>query len=91
MDLAPKPQVRITIPETVKKGVAVYMEADASAVVGLEPADYFWIIGEQVKLKGQVVAHVFPQAGSYVVQCGVVDANNPDNKVCTYREIVVVD
>ncbi len=91
MNLTPKPQVGITMPVTVKKGEMVTFSADASSIEGLVPTGYFWQIGPQVKLKGQVVSHLFPEAGSYMIHCGVVDANNPDNKVCTYREIVVVD
>ncbi len=91
MDLIPKPQIHISLPEQVRKGVKVFIEADASTVESIQSTEYYWVIDNKVKLKGQMVSYVFPQAGIYRIQCGIMDAQDPGNKVSTYREIVVVD
>ncbi len=91
MNLALKPQINISAPERIRKGVKVNFEADASSIDSMIPAGYFWEIDHKVKLKGQVVSHAFVRPGRYVIQCGVIDAKNPDYKVCTYKEIVVID
>lgn len=91
MDLVPKEQVRITLPQIVKRGEPIHLQADASSIGDFYPVDYYWQIGSDVKLKGQVVSYVFPRADTYVIRCGVVDEHDPNRKICTFREIVVVD
>lgn len=75
----------------IKKGNAVRIEADASSIKDFNINDYYWQIGDNTKRRGKYLDYTFPYVGKYVIKCGVVDAKNPQNKVCTSIEVEVVE
>lgn len=89
LNLERKEQVFIQIPATVKAGSVVQMSADDKSIVRFRPNNYFWEIDGGIKMQGIQQTHRFLLPGTYKVKCGVVNPMNPDDKICTYKEIVV--
>lgn len=89
LDIDYTQQVFITCPDTVKIGEQVQFDATNSKLGSLVPKDYFWIIDNKDKRVGEQIFYTFNKKGTFIVLCGVVSRENPNERMASTRLIVV--
>ncbi|TCO10581.1 PKD domain-containing protein [Natronoflexus pectinivorans] len=86
LDLELTKQVWFEIPETIKVNEPLNVIAQLNGYGEVGHVEYFWDFGDDQRLRGESVQHVFTRSGTYRIRC---EAYWGDNKVCSYRTIVV--
>ncbi|WP_439181666.1 PKD domain-containing protein [Carboxylicivirga taeanensis] len=86
-----KIQVYITSPEVVRVGDKVTLSAAESHFETFKPNGFYWELSDGTKQKGETIQFVFRKKGKQVVRCGTVSEADPHLKMCTYKEINVIE
>jgi len=74
----------------VKKHETVKFSITQEELVPFKITEYYWIVENKKTETGNKTAVVFKKPGTYRVTLGVVgDPENPKEKRCVYKEIVV--
>lgn len=88
MELELPDQIEISFDGPIKAGEQVTFTAKGNALKDIYPRAFYWNI-EGERTKGDRVNHIFEKAGTYIVECGTIDARNPNVKRCTWVEVTV--
>ncbi|MCG8582164.1 MAG: PKD domain-containing protein [Bacteroidales bacterium] len=90
-DVKKKIQVYINVPDEVKAGELQTLDAMQSNLGDFEPNGFYWELPDGSKQKGETIQYIFRTKGKYIVKCGTVCKNDPHKKMCTYKEINVIE
>lgn len=84
-------QIFITCKDTVSVGETVEFDLAQSYFADFNPETFYWDMGDETKMKGATIFHIFRKKGTYQVRCGAISAEDPKLKLCSYKQIVVTD
>ncbi|WP_185968826.1 PKD domain-containing protein [Carboxylicivirga sp. M1479] len=87
--VAKKIQVYINVPDEVKVGDRIRLDASSSNFGEFVPNGYYWELPDGSKQKGETIEYIFRTKGKHIVKCGTISMDDPHNKMCTYKEINV--
>lgn len=90
-EVKPKIQVYITSADIVKVGDVLELNALKSNLGDLVPNGYYWEMPDGTKKKGEIIQYVFGKTGRYKVKCGTISIDDPKKRMCSYKEITVID
>ncbi|WP_430814609.1 PKD domain-containing protein [Carboxylicivirga sp. RSCT41] len=90
-DVKKKIQVYINVPDTVKVGELQTLDALQSNLGDFEPNGYYWELPDGSKQKGETIQYIFRTKGKHIVKCGTISMSDRHNKMCTYKEINVIE
>jgi hypothetical protein len=90
-DVKQKVQVYINVPDEVKVGKLQTLDAQQSNLPGLQPNGFYWELPDGSKQKGETIQYIFRTKGKHIVKCGTICKNDPNKKMCTYKEINVIE
>ena len=91
IDIEKLPQPHITAPDTVFAGESVMLYADELDHVKFRSDGYYWEIGGIDKIRGTETEYVFTEPGTVELEFGMINIENPKEKVCVKKEVLVVD
>ncbi len=86
-----KIQVYITSPNTVKVGELQTLHALESNLGEFKPNGYYWELPDGSKQVGETIQYIFRTKGKHIVKCGTISMDDPNDKMCTYKEITVIE
>jgi len=84
-------QIFISSKDTVSVGEAIDFDLTKSYFADFKPETFYWDMGDGTKLKGETILHIFRTKGKYQIKCGATSANSPQSKLCSFKEIIVID
>lgn len=87
-------QPYITSPDTLIMNEEVIFSSMESTFDGFEISEWFWDMGSQKSLKGEVVSYAFNKAGYYQVELGALsfpDESGLQQRSCVYKTVLVVE
>lgn len=91
LDLEKKEQVYISGPDTIRINQPIQLNATKSHLVTISPSDYYWDFGDNEKARGETIVHIFRKKGVFTITCGTIDKQNPQLKLSSSKEIVVIE
>ncbi len=86
-----KIQVYITSPAVVRVGEKQTLDARESNLGEFKPNGFYWELPDGTKQKGETIQYIFRTKGKHIVKCGTISVDDPHDKMCTYKEINVID
>ncbi|WP_430810651.1 MULTISPECIES: PKD domain-containing protein [unclassified Carboxylicivirga] len=86
-----KVQVFIAVPDTLRVGQQVTLDARKSHLGEFVPNGYYWELPDGSRKKGVTIQHIFRKKGKQIIRCGTISADDPNKKMCTYKEINVIE
>ena len=89
LELAKPEQVEIVVPDEILAGESAVFSANTDGLTDFRPFNFYWSMGNGDQIKGSQVTTIFPKPGVYRVQCGTIDARNPNVKRCTWVDVTV--
>ncbi len=90
-DVKKKVQVYINSPVVVRVGEKQTLDAIDSNLGDFQPNGFYWELPDGSKQKGETIHHIFRKKGKQVVKCGTISQDDPNEKMCTYKEINVIE
>ncbi|MBK3517481.1 PKD domain-containing protein [Carboxylicivirga marina] len=90
-DVKKKIQVYINMPDEVKLGELQTLDALESNLGDFEPNGFYWELPDGTKQKGETIQYIFRTKGKHIVKCGTICKNDRNKKMCTYKEINVIE
>ncbi|MBI9063446.1 MAG: PD40 domain-containing protein [Marinilabiliaceae bacterium] len=84
-------QIFISSKDTVTLGEAIDFDLTKSYFSDFKPEAFYWDMGDGTKLKGETILHIFRTKGKYQIKCGATSADSPQTKLCSFKEIIVID
>ncbi len=91
VDIKRSQQIYIKAKKTVKVNELVTLDVSQSFLGDFVPKDYYWQLGDGSSQKGITIQHVFKEKGTYLVSCGAVSSDKPQQKMCSSVEIIVTE
>jgi hypothetical protein len=91
LELAKKEQVYISCPDTIRINQPIHLNATKSHLVTINPSDFYWDFGDNEKARGETIVHIFRKKGVFTITCGTIDKQNPQLKLSSSKEIVVIE
>ncbi|MBR8536591.1 PD40 domain-containing protein [Carboxylicivirga sediminis] len=86
-----KVQVYITSSDNVRVGEPQTLDALESNLGDFEPNGFYWELPDGTRQKGVTIQYVFRTKGKQIVRCGTISKDDPNLKMCTYKEINVIE
>ncbi|MCT4647504.1 MAG: PKD domain-containing protein [Carboxylicivirga sp.] len=86
-----KIQVYIKCPDEVKLGELQTLDATESNLGDFTPNGFYWELPDGSKQKGETIQFIFRTKGKHIVKCGTISKDDPQHKMCTYKEINVIE
>ncbi|MCU4154867.1 PKD domain-containing protein [Carboxylicivirga sp. A043] len=90
-DVKKKIQVYINVPDEVKVGELQTLDALESNLGDFEANGFYWELPDGTKQKGETIQYIFRTKGKHIVKCGTISKHDPHQKMCTYKEINVIE
>lgn len=90
-DVKKKVQVYINCPNEVKLGELQTLDAAKSHLGDFEPNGFYWELPDGSRQKGETIQHIFRTKGKHIIKCGTISKTDPHHKMCSYKEINVID
>ncbi|TAJ09075.1 PKD domain-containing protein [Marinilabiliaceae bacterium JC017] len=91
LELERKQQVYISGPDTIKVNELVSFNTHKSVLGKIKPKTFYWDLGDGIRKRGEKITHIFRTKGIYHITCGVVSIDDPNLKMCSSKEIVVIE
>jgi len=91
LDIKRKKQIYISSPDTVKINTPITFDTMRSFFGDFKPDAFYWNFGDGFKTKGRKVTYTFRKPGVYTISCGAVSKEQPDEKMCNSKKIVVTE
>jgi len=86
-----KIQVYINCPDEVKVGEQQVLDAKQSILGDFDADGFYWELPDGTKQKGETIQYIFRTKGIHKVKCGTISKSDPNLKMCTFKEINVID
>ncbi len=90
-DVKKKIQVYINLSDEVKAGELQTLDALQSILGDFKPNGFYWELPDGSKQKGETIQYIFRTKGKHIVKCGTISQDDPHQKMCTYKEINVIE
>ncbi len=90
-NVKPKVQVYITAPDTVRVNELHTFDASRSYFEDFKPNGYYWEFSDGSRQRGKTIEHIFRTKGKHRIKCGTISKEDPNKKMCTYKEITVIE
>jgi hypothetical protein len=86
-----KIQVYISSTSVVRVGEKQTLDARESNLGDFRPNGFYWELPDGTKQKGETIQFVFRTKGKHIIKCGTISVDDPHLKMCTYKEINVIE
>jgi len=90
-EVKPKIQVYISIADTVRINELQTLDAKKSHLGDFNSDGYYWELPDGSRQKGETIQYIFRTKGIHRIKCGTVSINDPQEKMCTYKEVTVIE
>ena len=84
-------QLYINCSDTIKVNQLVTLDVSGSKLGDFTPKEYYWELEDGTLQKGETIRHIFRTKGKYRIKCGAVSSKHPQLKMCSTKEIIVID
>jgi len=90
-EVQPKIQVYIASPDSVHINELHTLDATKSNLGDFNPNGYYWELPDGSRQKGETIQYLFRTKGKHLIKCGTISQDDPHKKMCTFKEIIVID